>query len=136
VDDPGLEQCLSAFASVASLPPQQIWEGVLGRANHGERVTFSIVELDADCVIPEHSHENEQVGMLVAGSLTFRVGAETQELAPGATWAIKSNTPHEVRTGQEGAVAIEVFTPCRNDWQDLESGEPTQPRWPADTGAS
>jgi quercetin dioxygenase-like cupin family protein len=121
---------MSAFSSVAAVAPQQIWEGVVGRAVHGERLTFSIVELKADSVIPEHSHENEQVGMLVFGSLQFRVADETKELQTGDTWVITANTPHEVHTGPRGAVVIEVFVPSRDDWRALPSGQPSPPLWP------
>ena len=126
---------VSVFGEVAALSPQLIWTGVTGRAVHGERITLSVVELDPHCAIPEHEHEHEQVGMLVAGSLYFRVGEETRELGPGATWCIRGNTPHEVRTGPDGAVVVEVFSPPRTDWHSLPSDEPTQPGWPSADGS-
>jgi quercetin dioxygenase-like cupin family protein len=119
------------FADIARLERQQIWEGVVGRIVHGQRVTLSVVELEANCVVPAHSHENEQVGMIVLGSLTFRVGDETRELQPGGTWRIPANVPHEVRTGADGAVVLEVFAPPRQDWEALERHRPCPPRWPA-----
>lgn len=122
-----------AFSDVSAIPPQQIWDGVLGRAVHGERVTLGLIELDADSHVPEHSHENEQVGILVRGSLTFRIGEETRELAPGQTWRILAGMPHEVRTGPEGAVVVEVWSPIRSDWQEIESQEPRRPSWPGAT---
>ena len=33
--------------------------------------------------VPEHSHANEQVGILIEGSVTFRIGDETAEVEPG-----------------------------------------------------
>jgi quercetin dioxygenase-like cupin family protein len=81
---------------------------VHGRVVHGDRLSFSVVELDADSVVPEHSHEQEQLGIVLTGSLSFRIGEETQDLRPGATWSIPSNTPHEVHVGPEGAVVIDV----------------------------
>ncbi len=119
-----------AFRDIGAIAPQRIWDGVLGRTVHGERVTLTVVELDPDCIVPEHSHDNEQLGILVHGSLTFRVGEETRELEPGGTWRILANVPHEVRTGPDGAVVIETFAPIRDDWEQLEHREPTQPRWP------
>ncbi len=121
---------MSAFADVAALAPLRIWEGVGGRVVHGERVTLAVVELDPNSVIPEHSHENEQVGMIIAGSLRFRVGDEARELGPGGTWRIRANVPHEVHTGPNGAVVVEVFAPPRLDWDALERLEVREPRWP------
>lgn len=122
---------MSAFADVARLEPQRIWEGVVGRVVHGERLTLAIVELDPDCVVPEHSHANEQVGLLLAGSLSFQVGAEAQQLHPGNTWRILANVPHEVHTGPNGAVVVEVFAPPRSDWDALERLAVRTPRWPS-----
>jgi unsaturated pyranuronate lyase len=122
---------VSAFGNVSSLDLQRIWDGVHGRVVHGERLSFSVVELDADSVVPEHSHEQEQLGMVLTGSLSFRVGGETQELGPGATWSIPSNLPHEVRVGPDGAVVIDVFAPTRDDWREAPTVDAREPRWPS-----
>jgi quercetin dioxygenase-like cupin family protein len=121
---------VSAFADIGSIPPQRIWEGVVGRPVHGERVTFTLLELEPDAVVPEHSHENEQLGILIDGSLTFRIGDETRELGPGGTWRILANVPHSVTTGPNGAVLVEAFSPTRDDWHGLETYDPRPPLWP------
>jgi quercetin dioxygenase-like cupin family protein len=120
---------VSVFADVATLPGLQIWDGVVGRTVQGEKLTLVIVELEAGSVIPEHSHENEQVGVCLAGSLRFRVGAETSRVRPGHTWRILADTPHEVATGPEGAVVVETFSPVRADWEALDRVE-APPTWP------
>jgi len=121
---------VSGFDDVAKIQPQQIWDGILARSVHGERITMAVVELDPDSVVPEHSHENEQLGICLRGSLRFRIGEETRELGPGGTWRIPSNAPHEVVTGPEGAVVIDLFAPIRADWEQFEHQEPRAPRWP------
>ena len=121
---------MSAFASMQSLELQRIWEGVHARIIHGERITLGVVELDADSVVPEHRHENEQLGMCLAGSLRFRVGDEERELGPGETWLIPSNVPHEVHVGPNGAVVIDVFAPTRDDWREAPAADARSPRWP------
>jgi unsaturated pyranuronate lyase len=120
---------MSAFESVSSLDPQRIWDGAHGRVVHGDRISFGIVELDPNTVVPEHSHEHEQLGMCLSGSVVFRVGDETRELGPGETWCIPSNVPHEVHVGADGAVVIDVFAPTRDDWRHAERVE-RPPRWP------
>jgi quercetin dioxygenase-like cupin family protein len=121
----------SPFADLSGLDAQRIWEGVTGRVVEGERVTLAVIELDPDSVVPEHRHENEQVGVLVSGRLEFRIGDEARRVAPGGIWCIPADVPHEVRTGPEGAVAVEVFAPVRADWAGLERLEARRPRWPA-----
>ena len=121
---------MSAFANISSLDLQQIWNGVHGRVVHGERLSFSVVELDPDSVVPEHSHDQEQLGMVLTGSLSFRIGDEIQDLEPGATWSIPSNLPHEVHVGPDGAVVIDVFAPTRDDWREAPRVDERAPRWP------
>jgi quercetin dioxygenase-like cupin family protein len=118
----------SPFGDLGGEAPLRIWDGVRARAVHGERITLSVVELYAGSVIPEHAHEQEQVGLLVSGSLSFRVGEELRELTPGAAWCIPSLVPHEVRTGPGGAVVVETFAPPRADWDALERDPPSRPR--------
>ena len=121
---------MSAFDEVAGLEPLAVWDGVLARAVEGERCSFALVELDPGAVVAEHRHEHEQLGMVISGSVRFRVGDETRELTAGSTWRIPPNVPHEVHAGAEGAVVIDVFAPPRDDWQALERVEPRPPRWP------
>ena len=121
---------MSAFDELGEIEAQALFEGIAARAVHGERITLAVVELDPDTVLPEHSHENEQLGIVLRGSLTFRVGSEERLLGPGDTWRIPSNTPHFAQTGAEGAVVIDVFAPPRADWEAAERLESRPPRWP------
>ena len=118
------------FIDIGAVAPQQIWDGVVARAVHGERVTLALIELAPNSLVPEHNHEHEQVGLLVRGSFRFRAGNETRELQAGGTWRIRANVPHEVEVGPEGAVVVEIWSPPRDDWRDLERQEPQAPPFP------
>jgi quercetin dioxygenase-like cupin family protein len=118
------------FDDLKALEVIQVWDTVAARAVHGERQSLAVVELDPNALVPEHSHENEQLGMVITGSLEFRIEYETQRLGPGETWTIPANVPHEVTAGPEGAVVIDVFAPVRADWDGLEHSPPRRPRWP------
>ena len=122
---------MSAFDHLDAMRPIGIWEGVLARTVDGEQCSVGAVELDPGSVVPEHSHPNEQLGIVVIGSVSFRVGDEERELGPGGTWCIPPNVPHEVKTGPNGAVVLDVFSPPRADWAALERSQPTSARWPA-----
>ena len=112
---------MSTFADLGSIAPQQIWERIAARSGHGDRITLSVVELDPGAVVAEHSHGNEQLGIVLRGTMDFRVGHERRELGPGGTWCIPANTPHEATAGPEGAVVIDVFAPPRGDFRELPS---------------
>jgi quercetin dioxygenase-like cupin family protein len=121
---------VGAFNSLSSLDLQRIWDGVHGRVVHGGRITLGVIELDPESHVPEHRHENEQLGMCLSGALVFRVGDETRELGVGDTWSIPGNVPHEVHVGPEGAVVIDVFVPPRDDWREAERIDARPVRWP------
>ena len=121
---------MGAFEDLAAIPPQGIWERIAARCLHGDELTLTVVELDPGAVVAEHSHPNEQLGIVLLGSIDFRVGDERRELGPGGTWRIAGNTPHEATAGPEGAILVDVFAPPRADWQALEPDAPRAPRWP------
>ena len=122
---------MSAFADLDGMGPIGIWDGVLARTVDGEQCSFGVVELEPDSVVREHQHPNEQLGIVVSGSVRFRIGDEERDLRPGGTWRIPPNVPHEVTTGPEGAVVLDVFAPPRADWAALERSRPTAARWPS-----
>jgi quercetin dioxygenase-like cupin family protein len=111
---------MSVFGGTDRLEHIRIWDGVTVQAVEGERTTLVVVDLEPGATVPEHRHENEQLGVLIRGAMHFRVGDETRDLGPGDTWRILSQVPHEVTAGPEGALAIECFTPVRGDWAALD----------------
>lgn len=121
---------MSAFDELDLMRPIGIWDGVVARTVDGDLGSMAVVELDPNSVVHEHSHANEQLGMVIQGTVSFRVGDEVRELGPGATWRIPPNVPHEVHTGPDGAVVLDVFSPRRDDWRALERLDARPPRWP------
>ena len=121
---------MSAFERIERMAPLPVWQGIAARMVSGERLTLAVVEFDPGAVVAEHAHENEQLGLVLQGSMAFRVGDEERELGPGDTWTIPSNTPHQAVAGPEGAVVIDVFAPPRDDWAALEPLAERLPRWP------
>jgi unsaturated pyranuronate lyase len=123
---------MSAFEDIQAVGPLRIWNDVVAREVHGEQTTLAVVELEPGAVVPEHHHVSEQLGLVIQGSVSFRVADEETELRPGGTWNIPSDVPHEVRAGAEGAVVIDVFSPTREgDWGGLEREARRAPRWPS-----
>ena len=119
---------MTPFDDLREIAPNVIWDGVVGRSLHGAQATLSAIELAPGTSVPEHAHVNEQIGILLEGSLTFRIGEEERELAPGATWVIPADTPHSVQVGPAGASLVEVFAPARTDWAGHERLPPSTPR--------
>jgi quercetin dioxygenase-like cupin family protein len=120
---------MSTFINFNDTRPYRVWDGVVARAVRGERITMALVDLAPNSLVGEHSHENEQLGFVIGGSLTFTIGGATQELAQGDTYVIPSSVPHDATAGPDGCVVVDVFSPPRADWEKLERQEPSPSRW-------
>ena len=122
---------MGAFTQLNAIAPQLLADGYLARALHGERVTMAIFEIDPGAVLPEHRHANEQLGMVIEGSVRFRIGAEERTLGAGETWRITSDTPHSVTAGDAGALVVDVFSPPRDEWRAVVELDSRPASWPA-----
>ena len=121
---------MSNLVDLDTIAPFEIWgELVRARKVEGARITLAVVELAPNAIVPEHRHVAEQLGLVIRGSVRFTIDGETRELGPGGTWRIGSNLPHDVVTGPDGAVVIDVFSPPRDDWA-FEPREPRTTIWP------
>jgi quercetin dioxygenase-like cupin family protein len=118
------------FDALRSIRPHRLVEGIRARAVEGERLTMAVIELEPNAVSPQHHHDNEQLGFVIAGSIVMRIGTEERELNPGDTYNIPSHVSHDAVAGPDGATVVDVFAPVREDWKKLDRLEPTTPRWP------
>jgi quercetin dioxygenase-like cupin family protein len=122
---------VSNLVDIDTQPVLDVWgETVRARRVQGERITLAVVELAPNAIVPGHQHENEQLGMVITGRVTFTIDDESRELGPGGTWRIPSNAPHHVVVGPEGAVCIDIFSPVRDDWDALPQSPASAPLWP------
>lgn len=122
---------MGAFDSVDRVRPYRIWEGAVARAVRGDRMTLAVVDLHPNVAVPEHHHPNEQLGIVLKGSITMIVSGERRTLGPGEMYVIPGDVPHAAESGPEGASVIDVFTPTRDDWERLERLEPSAGAWPS-----
>ena len=91
---------------------------------------MAAVDLDPDLLVPEHRHENEQLGFVLKGSVTMVIGGDEKELRVGDAYRIPSNVPHSARSGANGATVMDVFAPIRADWEKAERLAPSRGGWP------
>jgi quercetin dioxygenase-like cupin family protein len=121
---------VKTFETLRNLRPHVVFEGITARAVEGERMTMAVVDLAPGATLPEHHHENEQLGFVIAGVITMRIGGEKRELHAGDTYVIPSHVPHDAVAGPDGCTVTDVFAPVRADWAQLKRTEPSAPRWP------
>ncbi len=73
------------------------------------------VLLKKGCIVPLHSHENEQLTYIVEGALKFFIDGKEIVVSAGEVLCIPSNLPHKAEA-LEDTVDLDVFTPPRADW--------------------
>jgi len=84
----------------------------------GERMMLAHVYLKKGCVVPKHSHENEQITYILEGALRFKLGDDQKEVltvSAGEVLHIPSNLPHEAEA-IEDTLDVDVFSPPPADW--------------------
>jgi quercetin dioxygenase-like cupin family protein len=84
----------------------------------GERIMLAHVYLKKGCVVPRHSHENEQLTYVLEGALHFWLGEDESEevvVRAGEVLTIPSNLPHKA-VALEDTLDVDIFSPPREDW--------------------
>ncbi len=81
----------------------------------GENVMIARILLKKGCVVPLHSHHNEQVTYVLEGALKFRLKGQEITVRAGEVLCIPPNVPHEA-VAVEDTVDLDIFTPPREDW--------------------
>jgi quercetin dioxygenase-like cupin family protein len=100
------------------LPKEQLKPDLGRRLISTERLMLAHVYLEKGCVVPKHSHENEQLTYILEGALEFTLGADRsrkQIVRAGEVLVIPSNVPHEA-VALEDTLDVDVFSPPREDW--------------------
>jgi quercetin dioxygenase-like cupin family protein len=86
----------------------------------GDRMMLAHVYLKKGCIVPKHTHQNEQLTYILEGALRFWIGEdESQELVvrAGEVLHIPSMVPHKAEA-LEDTLDVDVFSPPRADWFD------------------
>ncbi len=96
-----------------------------------DTMTLVRVHLKKGCVVPEHSHPNEQVSMIQQGALQFIISGKEHVVKTGEVMRIAPNLVHSAQA-VEDCVMVEVFSPRRDEWlirRKRNSEDPMQVSW-------
>jgi quercetin dioxygenase-like cupin family protein len=97
------------------LPVEQMNSRVTRQVIHSSRLTIARIGLAAGGTVPTHAHPNEQVMNIISGRLKVILDGTTTVLHAGQTLVIPPDAPHSVEA-LEDTVAVDVFSPAREDW--------------------
>ena len=81
----------------------------------GDQVMLARVLLKKGCIVPLHSHVNEQLSYIIEGALKFYIDNKEIVVRAGEVLTIPPNMPHKAEA-LEDTVDLDVFHPPRADW--------------------
>lgn len=91
--------------------------GVTATIAWGEKLMLSLVTLEPGAVVAPHSHPHEQMGLMVSGTMELTIGDETRILSAHDMYVIPGGVTHSAKGGAEGALALDAFSPPREEYR-------------------
>lgn len=104
----------------ADMPKEELTDTLSRRLITGDRMMLAHVYLKKGCVVPRHSHENEQITYILEGALRFWIGEDEQQVIDvraGEVLHIPSFVQHKAEA-LEDTLDVDIFSPLRQDWLD------------------
>lgn len=97
-------------------------EGITTRIFPGDHAMLSVVRIEPNSQGTLHSHPEEQWGYLLEGELIRVQDGKDTLMKAGDFWRSPPNIEHTVRTGDTGAVVLDVFSPPREEYKQAGAG--------------
>ena len=108
---------MHCFWKPEGIPPRTLAPGVTAKIASGEKMMLSLVTLAPGAVVPTHSHPHEQMGLMVSGTMEFTIAGETRRFSGNEMYFVPGGVPHGVKAGPGGAVALDAFSPPREEYR-------------------
>ena len=116
--DPTAQERSVTWYRWEEMPREKVSAMLDRRLITGDRMMIAHVYLKKGCIVPKHSHENEQLTYILEGALHFWIGDDEKEevdVRAGEVLHIPSNIPHKAEA-LEDTLDVDVFSPPREDW--------------------
>ncbi len=89
--------------------------GVHTKAISGERAQMIFTSLDPG-FMSDHHHPEEQMGIVLTGTIRMTIGGDTMICEKGSAYYIPSNLPHSFSViSAEHADIIDIFSPPKEE---------------------
>ena len=100
----------------SEVPPFSPAPGIQIQPVIGESLMTCWITMEPGAIVAEHSHANEQLGVVVEGSVSLTVAGETRQLEVGDAYLVPSDLPHNGVAGEDGVLLVETFVPIREEY--------------------
>jgi quercetin dioxygenase-like cupin family protein len=112
----GLEQKVQ-WARREEIVPFSPAPGITVQPVIGEGLMTCWIAMEPGAVVVEHSHLNEQLGVVVEGSVAITSGGETRTAIVGDAYVVPPHIVHSGIAGPEGVLLVETFVPVREEYE-------------------
>jgi len=85
----------------------------------GQNIMVARVLMKKGCIVPEHSHMNEQITYILEGALKFWIDGKEIVVGAGEVLTIPPDMPHRAEALAD-TVDLDVFSPPRADWMNKD----------------
>ena len=100
-----------------AIPVTELNAGLGRQLIVGQNIMLARVLLKKGCIVPEHSHPNEQLTFIAEGALKFWIDGKVIVVNAGECLTIPPNMPHKAEA-LEDTIDFDAFHPPRADWMD------------------
>lgn len=97
-----------AFWNLSTLPLEQFRPGISSKAEIGSNLIMVVMEIDAEKEDTGHSHNFDQCGIILDGTIEMYVGEERRILTPNESYFIPSGVQHGWKTFDKKAKLVDV----------------------------
>jgi quercetin dioxygenase-like cupin family protein len=91
--------------------------GVTARPLFGEGAMLNLIEFAPGATVALHSHEHEQLGIVLRGMQALVVDDVAHELGRLEGYVLPGGVEHSAYCGPDGALVLDVFRPVREDYR-------------------
>ena len=108
---------MSYFKHSEGRETKELADGARTRTYWGDNMLLSLVEIDANALVPLHTHPHEQGGIVVEGEMEMGIGGEVKVLQVGDMYIIPGGVEHYAKGLDKPCRALDVFSPVREEFK-------------------
>ena len=99
--------------SFADLPVEEPYPGLHRRTVDSAGATVNEYTFAPEAAFPLHRHPQEQITLVLEGSIELTVASERSALEAGGWSIVGGDVEHSIRAGAEGARILAIVVPRR-----------------------